>query len=450
MTVDAEGQIPRRRQRIRLVRWLNVPRRPPFDRYGIPRGVIKVSKAFYRNKLESVFDFTWPAVYWFVAKQFAGKSVGVEDVMLEYIDHGGKAIDCYSADDDEGLGWLIWLETAPEGTKVLLLCGNKVDLVFREGSRAKALYDSGKLEWKHFGDLRSRTPEQVRESFGILEPYKVVLTVPAFFYNANEMFLSLSSLIDLMKQRGRVVWSKNGRREVYCVGIRESKVLLASRYYAGKIVSRQDAEMDLVDLVDKAFHTGVAEVFDSLRYMSITPDVREITHHTMIKKLGKMKLPPEFKYVLRYANPRWLRRMRRGMFCLYTDEDDVFVGVNDPVPWHIERGTAPLLDLGIDVVVVDRKAKPAVPEEATEQSRISDGGERKWKVSQAIHGRIWRLVNDEGLSYGSTREKLEEGDDVEPADPVKLSVATVFNEAKAHREHLCMCPDEPEEEEGGK
>ena len=442
--------------RIRLVRWLSVPRYPPFDKYGVPRGRIKVSRNFYFSKLKRVFDFTWPAVFWATAKQFAGKSTLIEDIMLEYIDHGGKAIDIFSADDDEGLGWLLWLlqhlERGDKDHRILLLCGNKVDLAFREGSIAKKLEEAGMLKWSHIGELKSRVPEDVRTSYAKLSNYQVVLTVPAFFYNPNEMFSSLSDLIDLLKQRGRVVWSRDGKREIYCLAIRESKVLLASRYYAGKVQSRQDAEMDLINLVDKAFHTGIALAFDSLRYMSITPEVRDITHFTFIKKLGKMKLPREFNYVLRFAAPRWLRRMRKGHFCLYTDEDDVFFGVNEPVDWHIERGEAIMEKVGLDVVANDRSKRPAPAEkdEGTEQSSLEEGSadekfSRKWKVSRSIHERVVALILEEGMSYSSAIAKMEAGDDVDPQISVKISQGTAYNEVKAHREKLCLC-DQAEEE----
>ncbi|GEM_PF-3015777 len=414
--------------RIRLIRWLNVPRYPPFDRFGVPRGPIKVTREFYRSKLKDVFDWTWPAVYWATAKQFSGKSTLIEDIGMNYIDAGGKAIDIFSADDEEGAGWL------NTDYKILLLFGNRVDPVF-----SKKKYD-----WIHIGELKSNTPQNIRESFAKMDPYQVIVTVPAFFFSPNEMFTSLSSLIDLMKQRGRVVWSKDGKREVFCLMIRESKVLLASRYYAGKIASRQDAEMDLIELVDKAFHTGVAMAFDSLRYMSITPEVRDITHYTFIKKLGRMKLPREFNYILRFVQPRWLRRMRRSVFCLYTDEDDVYVGVNDPVPWHINRGEAILDKLGIDVVPNDKAAKQKVVEsEAVEAPQAAPNGtpDKKWKVSGEIHRRIVKLIMEEGLSYSAARSKMEEGTDVEPASPVKLSVSTVFNEVKAHKAKECLCSE---------
>ncbi|MDG7025106.1 MAG: hypothetical protein JRN45_11370 [Nitrososphaerota archaeon] len=451
-----EGERDEKPSRIKLVRWLSVPRYPPFDKYGVPRGPIKVSRKFYSSKLKRVFDFTWPAVFWVTAKQFAGKSTLIEDIMLEYIDHGGKAIDIFSADDDEGLGWLLWLlkhlERGDRGHKVLLLCGNKVDLAFREGSVARKLEEEGNLKWSHIGELKSRNPDDVRASYARLSEYQVVLTVPAFFYNANEMFNSLSDLIELLKQRGRVVWSRDGKREIYCLAVRESKVLLASRYYAGKIQSRQDAEMDLIDLVDKAFHTGVALAFDSLRYMSITPEVRDITHFTFIKKLGKMKLPREFNYVLRFAAPRWLRRMRKGQFCLYTDEDDVFFGVNEPVDWHIERGEAIMGKVGIDVVVNERSKRPQKDEaeDGTEQSALDEGkgdagpATRKWKVSDSVHKRVVSLILEEGMSYSSAIAKMEVGDDVDPQASVKISQGTAYNEVKAHREKLCLC-DQAEE-----
>jgi hypothetical protein len=414
-------------RRIRLVRWLNVPRYPPFDRFGVPRGPIKVTRDFYAGKLRRVFDFTWPAVYWTTAKQFAGKSTLIENILEEYIDNGGTGIDIYSADDDEGIGW------CNTGRKVLLLCGNRVDLKF-----SKKQYD-----WMHIGDLKFKSPDQVVESFGKLDPYQVVVTVPAFFYSANEMFTSLSSLLDLLKQRGRVQWTFGGKRKIFCLAVRESKVLLASRYYAGKIASRQDAEMDLIDLVDKAFHTGIALAFDSLRYMSVTPEVRDITHFTFIKRLGRMKLPKEFNYILRFVQPRWLRRMSKAEFCLYTDEDDVFYGVNEPVPWHVGRGEAILRKLGIEVTPNQKAGRPEPAEEGAEQTTLSEAQNKKWKVSSEIHKRIVNLVVAEGLSYSTSKSRLEEGTDVEPQTPVKLSSATLFNEVKAHKEGLCLCRGVP-------
>ncbi len=440
--------------RFHVKRWLNVPRFPPFDRYGIPRGPIKVSRSFYKAKCQRVFDFTWPAVFWFLAKQFAGKSTGVEDVAMEYVDRGGTAIDIFSADDDEGAGW------ADSGYKVLFLCGNKVDLSF-----VKTSYD-----WMHVGDLKSSTPEEVIESIHKLEQYQVVVTVPGFFYNMNEMFRSLSYLLDLLKQRGRSRWSWPDHRRIFCLMVREAKVLLASRYYSGKISSRQDAEMDMIDLVDKAFHSGTALCLDSLRYMNITPEVRDITHFSFIKKLGRMKLPREFNFILRYVNPRFLRRMKRSQFVLYTDEDEVYYGTNDPVPWHVKRGEPVLERLGIKVTYKPENEKkkggvtaPAPEAAEEEQSYVTPppAGEdpdlstdevqtKKWKVSLAIHRRILSLIKVKGLSYKGAKEALEEGQDTDPPSSVKLSVATLHKEVHSHDEGLCLCPeDEPGRGEGG-
>ncbi len=415
--------------------WLNAPRNPPFDRFGIPRGSIKVTRGFYNSKLERVFDFTAPGVFWFTAKQFAGKSTGVEDIEIEYIEHGGTAIDIFSADDEEGAGF------CDSGYKVLLLTGDRVDLGF-----SKTKYD-----WMHVGDLKMNTPDQIIESLNLLARYQVVVTVPGFFYDANEMFRSLSRLIELLKRRGLVQWTfPDGSTKIFCVAVREAKVLLASRYYSGKINSRQDAEMDLIDLVDKAFHTGIALCFDSLRYMSITPEIRDITHYMFIKRLGRMKLPPEFNFIMRYVNPRYMRRMPKHHYVLYTDEDDVYFGTNDAVPWHVKRGEPVLSRLGIEVTYKEKKVKapssgsPAEPGQDTEdqvaESRQTEVGGKKWKVALDIHKRIVDLVTTQGLSYARAQVKLE------TETGLHLSSTTLFNEMKVHKAKLCLCQNGEEEE----
>ncbi len=437
-TKESEREERPRSTRFAVTRWLTAPRAPPFDRYGIPRGPIKVSRKYYKWKIAHVFDFTWPAVFWFIGKQFSGKSTGVEDVEIEYIEHGGTAIDLCSADDQEGAGM------AKAGYKTLFLCGNKVRLQF-----SKKQYD-----WMHVGDLKTATPDEVKASLLKLAEYQAVITVPGFYYSAHEMFRCVSYLIDLLKQRGMVRWTWGDKRHIFCVAIREAKMLLASRYYAGKVSSRQDAEMDLIDLVGKAFHTGIALCLDALRYMSITPEVRDITHYQFIKKLGRMKLPPEFNVIMRSVNPRYMRRMPKSKFILYTDEDDVYAGANRTVPWHVERGVPVLEELGIDVVPeegVEEKPLEGTPKSAggeaeEESTNVTEVTGKKWKVAVEIHKRIWALVDGQGLSYERAKQLLATGEDV-PKErggplPMKLSVATVFKEAKAHREGVCICPED--------
>ena len=338
----------------------------------------------------------------------------------------GKAVWSGNSDDDEGAAWIrsgYW--------PILFICGNKVDLKYD-----KERYP--RLDWCHIGELKAKSPEQAQAALARLEKYKVVVTVPSFYFNPNEMFHALSDLIDLLKLRGKSKWTVDGKRKILCVIVREAKILLASRYWAGAVQSRQDAEMDLIDLNDKAYHTGLALAFDSLRFTSITPEVRDIADYTFIKRLGRMKIPKELNYILRYARPRYLRRMPKAEFVLYTDTDDIYSGHNAAVKWHVNRGEAPLDLLGIKPEYNVNASRPATPEGAAVQTTIEEANEvqsKKWKVAVAIHKRIVQLVIVEGFSVRKAADKLEH----EEKDPIKLSISTVHAEVKSHRSGLCLC-----------
>jgi len=185
-------------------------------------------------------------------------------------------------------------------------------------------------------------------------------------------------------------------------------------------------------------NTGLALAFDSLRFTSITPEVRDIADYTFIKRLGRMKIPKELNYILRYARPRYLRRMPKAEFVLYTDTDDIYSGHNAAVKWHVNRGEAPLDLMGIKPEYNVNASRPATPEGAAVQTTIEEANEvqsKKWKVAVAIHKRIVQLVIVEGLSVRKAADKLEH----EEKDPIKLSISTVHAEVKSHRSGLCLC-----------
>ena len=201
---------------IKLLHWLNVPRYPPFDRWGVPRGPVMITREAYYNKMTLVYDFSMPATHWFLAKRFVGKSTGAEDVGIEYIECvredsvGGTVIDFYSSDDDEGANWV-----KSGYYPILLISGNKVNVEFEEGSLSAILFKEGKLKWCHIGDLgnpQAMTREQLEATIRNLESFKVVVTVPGLYYNANEMFRALSAMIDILKQRGKTRWIIQGKR----------------------------------------------------------------------------------------------------------------------------------------------------------------------------------------------------------------------------------------------
>ena len=333
-------------------------------------------------------DFKQASTSWVFGKRFSGKSTMVETLGTKYMNKGGVVFDVFGARDSESLAWL----RSPYND-VLLVAGASVNL--------KTSY-----KWVRINEFDLKEAEQ----------HEMVITTPAFYSTEYEMYAALSRFVDLLKWR--TVFNK-----VACLLVREAKNLIASRLMSGKVSNRLEAEFDFIDLHDQAYHTGVAAVIDSLRPISIAPDVREIANYTYIKRMGRMKIPAELYYLLRRVHPVFLRRMKVNEFLLLTDNDDFAVGRNSEVPWHIKRGENLLHNLQIEVERNIAQAKEMEEKKAKPQ--------RDKKVTPEWHNDIMTLKK-EGKSYRQIVDALADKN-------FTLSHQQVSVEVHNHNVKRCSC-----------
>ncbi len=263
---------------------------------------------------------------------------------------GGVALDLFSSDDNEALGWLRMIGFA---FKTLFVCGDSVDLVF-DSTRYPT------VSWMHVSDFDVKT----------IDAYQLIIVVPAFFSNRNEMYHTLSRIIDLFTTRARIGWKKTAM-----VGVRESMELLNSRWIGAGLKDRTAAEQDFIRINAQAEHNGGGLAIDSLRPMSIVNHVRELADYVVIKRLGRIKVPPELEYVFKFVRWKWARRMPLKDFIVYTDSDDIFYGDCDPFDWHVKRGEAMLTNMGIGIVINEKKST-----EKKEKSRSDEYMENHRKI----------------------------------------------------------------------
>jgi len=331
----------------------------------------------------------------------------MEAIASKYLDKGATVFDIFSARDGESLAWC----RSPY-QDILLLCGDSVSL-------------DTKYQWTKISDFTLAEGES----------HQLVVTTPQLYGSDYEQFAALSRLTDMLKMRA--VWNK-----IDVLLVREASRLLRSRIISGKVKNQQEAEYDFIELHNESYHTGVAALIDSLRPMSIAPDVREVANYLMIKRIGRMRIPREMLYLYRFFKVGYLRNMPPGEFAMVTDSDNVAGGWFDKIPWHVKRGENLLLNLGIKVERDVEKAHKQEKQEiaikkgkALEEVKVQEstpGGGQARKISRAIHAEIQELRSQELTGPAIKQQILAK-------HGIDLSPRVINLDIVAHRTGSCKC-----------
>ncbi len=289
-------------------------------------------------------------------------------------------VDVFSSDDNEGLGWL-------RGTNynALLICGDDYDLECN-------------YHYVHTSEFQPK----------MFDDYQLVITVPSFYSKRELMYSTLSRIVDYLKMRAKFGWNR-----VACLAVRESVELMNSRWISGSIKGKLEAEQDFITLNNQAHHNGTGLAIDSLRPMSIVNDVRQLADYTIIKRLGRIQVPPELHYVFRYVQWKWARKMPLKDFIVYTDADEIYYGDNDTIDWHVVRGENMLSNLKIKVLPNGKSA--SVEPDKTKTDEYTEN-----------HKKIIEL-----------HEKGENQSDI--ASKLGLNRGTVIRHLKDHTSGQCKC-----------
>jgi hypothetical protein len=364
----ATSSRPRSGVGMKVVQWFNTPLNP---NTGAPT--------------EEPIDFTNASTFWIYGSRYNGKSTINEIVATKFIDNGATAFDLFCSRDNESVAWL----RSPYKDRVCLLHGDSTILKTEYATMSRAEFDIKKAE-----------------------QYDILVTCPGFYPpNGLDYYSTISYVTD--KLRWRLDWKDKG---VDILVVREAWNLLRSRMIAGEAKDILEAQYQMIDLLNEAYHVGVAMTIDSLRPKGVEITLREENTYSILKPMGKIPIPREYWYFLKYVSPGWLRRMSKSEFLIHTDRDFIGRGVNTKVPWHVDRGEDILNKLGIDV----EYTKPV--ESAAEEGKAL----KRKMVSPDIHKQILDL---HALKYSNRRAAAKLG----------LNEPTIALEILSHEEGSCSC-----------
>jgi len=364
---------------------------------------IKIQLKWLRGKQR--INFKEASTWWTFGKRFSGKSSLMETIASRYLDNGATVFDIFSARDGESLAWC----RSPY-QDIMLLCGDSVSL--------KTDY-----AWSKISDFTLREGEK----------HQLVITTPQLYGTEYEQYAALSKLTDMLKWRS--IWKK-----IDVLLVREASRLIASRIISGKVSNRMEAEYDFIDLHNESYHTGVACCIDSLRPISIAPDVREVANYLFIKKLGRMRLPRELSYIFKFVNVSTLRNMAISEFLMITDSDKIAGGRFSKVPWHITRGENLMHNLKIEVTRDVGKAKEVeTQDQLRKKGKLEPVKVESWenarrprKITKEIHNHIIKQRGDGKTTPVIRKEILDQF-------KTSLSVRIVHQELSDHRLGTCKC-----------
>jgi len=303
----------------------------------------------------------------------AGKSALVELFSSKY----RRIIDLYGSADNEGLTWL----RSPDHKNVLLLKG------------ASAKVDCNCADVINATDLT--LPD--------IEAHDAVISANAFYSKDEEEWYSVGKI--MQKLRNRLHWT-----ECWSLAIREASSLIYSRLCLGD--SQTMAKNYVLNVTKQMRHHGFAVALDTIRWMGIDVEMRNIADYTFIKAQGIDGLPANLRFLYRYFLPSGIMRMPVYDFVVVSRKGPVGFGLSDCPFWHKKEEEDLLRIFDIEVSY-------------KELARVTDG-KMGVKVSDYEHVRIVkaRLTLKDKFERPLGMQKL--------AKAVMRSSATIFRHIEEH------------------
>lgn len=310
-----------------------------------------------------------PKTFLNIGQRGSGKSSLLETIASNY----GKIIDLFGSRDNEGLSWC----RSPLKDSVLFLVGDSIKI--------QSDWPSKKISELSFSDLLD---------------YDVITSVHAFYGNADEEFIGLNRILEVIYRRTH--WDYP-----WFLLVREAANFIYSRIKLSK--NQHVAKADFIYLLREARHMGFAVGVDTIRWTAVDVEIRDVSDYTFIKSVGRKGLPPDIRFIYRYINPYSMMRMKPNQFILITDSGSIGVGGFDYPPWHKEEKEDLIRKFNIEI----------------EYGSIPDyGNPRSKRVSDFEHKRIIDLY-EELHSMAKVAERLGR------------STKTIKDHIDAHNEGNC-------------
>ena len=240
-------------------------------------------------------DFKSPKTHLGLGLRGSGKSSNLECIGCRY----PKVIDLFGSRDNEGLAWL----RSPWKKEVLLITGDSVEV-------------GGPWDSIHMSKLKLKD----------VEPYRIVVSVSAFYSNIDEEFYSLNELIL------KTLWARSYWGEPWYLMIREAANFIYSRI---RIVKNQTlAKADFIHVYREARHLGYAVGVDTVRWTSIDKEIRDLSDYLYIKRVGVLGLPKDLSWIYSKVDPDSLMNPGPSLFILVCSTGPVALGKFEYPAWH--------------------------------------------------------------------------------------------------------------------
>lgn len=351
--------------------------------------------------------FNAPESYFTFGNPDTGKSNQNIAIMTNFLSNGHKGIDAWGSESGaEELGWFF----SPYKDKTIMIHGDDVEV------------DT------HFAKMPIS-----KFSLDALKDYDMAVTTRELYGAGQEgeysHYGALAKVFNLCKTRKG--WKSSGGGQVIVLMVREAWNVIYSQMRAGLSKDEQAAQMELKRLDKQRFHTGIAPLLDSQRYMDIDTSVRQLTNFRIIKGFGGQVIPDEFDFLFKphlFGNTPWrLRNLPRDEFIMVTSWNGVATGLVDKVPWNVHKGQD-LVDL-LGIIV----HPPKVDEEKSEQQRRAEQPLPKREAplpeerAREHHRRTMELHN-QGRNYVQIAEEL-----------TKAGMPITYHTARLHVRGDCTC-----------
>jgi len=244
--------------------------------------------------------FTSPSTWFVLGSRGNGKSAFLEDVAMLYGEKDAVIFDLFGSRDGEGLAWL--RSPLAKDKKILLVKGENVDV--------QASYPVKQVDQVTLQDI---------------ENFDVIISASPLYLNHDQEFYNAGKLTDLLYKR------LHYKRLLYLV-VREASNFYYSRL---KICENQIfAKANMVYLIREARHVGMALGLDSVRYMSIDIDIRNLSDYLILKSQGVLGLASDLEWLYSFYNPTVIRNMRPENFIIVSRTGALGLGEFPYHDWH--------------------------------------------------------------------------------------------------------------------
>src|SRR5208283_3714978 len=96
----------------------------------------------------------------------------------------------------------------------------------------------------------------------------------------------------------------------------------------------QGSKKEFLKAVRESRHHGLSMLLDSLRWVGVEKEIRDVSDIIWFKRLGGQGLPQDLWWLYRYWMPLSMLQLKPKAFGVETAKGSVGFGVCDEITWH--------------------------------------------------------------------------------------------------------------------